>query len=68
MPRPESADFFRQPLAQMIDLRHPIAVLAGPLPWAQIETALAPHFTREVREGRAIAQSDLRAPSRHYPG
>ena len=34
-------DFFRQPLAQMIDPRHPLAVLASRLPWTQIEAALA---------------------------
>ena len=38
-------------LSEMIDLRHPLAVLASPLPWAQIEAALAPRFTRQVREG-----------------
>ncbi len=62
------ADFFRQPLAQMIDPRHPLAVLAGRLPWAQIEAALAPHFARQVREGRAMAQSDLFGPSVQLAG
>ncbi|HQQ71891.1 MAG TPA: IS5 family transposase [Alicycliphilus sp.] len=57
------ADFFRQPLAQMIDLRHPLAVLASRLPWTQIEAALAPRFARQAREGRAIAQDDLFGPS-----
>lgn len=40
------ADFFRPPLAEMIDPRHPLAVLASRLLWAQIEAALAPHFAR----------------------
>lgn len=62
------ADFFRQPLAEMIDPRHPLAVLAGRLPWAQIEAALAPHFARQVREGRAVAQSDLFGPSVQLTG
>lgn len=53
------ADFFRQPLAEMIDPLHPLAVLASRLPWAQIEAALAPRFARQVREGRAVAQDDL---------
>lgn len=53
------ADFFRQPLAEMIDPRHPLAVLAARLPWAQIQAALAPRFARQVREGRAVAQNDL---------
>ncbi len=62
------ADFFRQPLAEMIDPRHPLAVLAGRLPWAQIEAALAPHFARQVREGRAVAHSDLFGPSVQLAG
>lgn len=35
-------DFFRPRLDAMIDLKHPLAVLAGRLPWALIEAALAP--------------------------
>ena len=35
-------DFFRARLEQMIDLRHPLAVLATRLPWSAIEAALAP--------------------------
>lgn len=62
------ADFFRQPSAQMIDLRHPLAVLASRLPWAQIEAALAPHFARQVREGRAVAQNDMFGPSLQLAG
>ena len=64
----QSTDFFRQPLAEMIHLRHPLAVLASRLPWAQIEAALAPHFARQVREGRAIAQDDLFGPSVQVAG
>jgi IS5 family transposase len=52
-------DFFRSRLDQMIDLRHPLAVLAGRLPWARIEAALAPTFARKDRLGKAIAGSDL---------
>jgi IS5 family transposase len=52
-------DFFRQPLSEMIDLHHPLAVLAERLPWAQIESALAPRFARQMRDGRVIAQDDL---------
>lgn len=43
----------------MIDLRHPLAVLAGRLPWTRIEAALAPAFARKDRLGKAIAGSDL---------
>jgi IS5 family transposase len=41
-----SDDFFRSRLDQMIDLRHPLAVLATRMPWDKIEAALAPHFAR----------------------
>src|SRR5574343_1999380 len=61
-------DFFRQPLAQMIDPRHPLAVLASRLPWTQIAAALAPRFARQVRPGRAIAQDDLFGPSIQVAG
>lgn len=30
-------DFFRNRLDQMIDLRHPLAVLASRMPWQEIE-------------------------------
>lgn len=39
-------DFFRARLEQMIDLKHPLAVLASRLPWAQLESTLAPAFAR----------------------
>ena len=64
----QNVDFFRQPLAEMIDLRHPLAVLASRLPWAQIEAALAPRFARQVREGRAIERDDLFGPSAQVAG
>jgi IS5 family transposase len=31
-----TADFFRNRLDQMIDLRHPLAVLANRMPWQEI--------------------------------
>ena len=41
-------DFFRARIDQMIDLRHPLAVLAQRLPWAQLEAALAPCLVRKT--------------------
>jgi IS5 family transposase len=52
-------DFFRARLDQMIDLRHPLAALAGRMPWAQIEAALAPAFARKNRSGQAVPGRDL---------
>ncbi len=33
-------DFFRNRLDQLIDLRHPLAVLANRMPWQEIEASL----------------------------
>ena len=56
-------DFFRARLDQMIDLRHPLAVLAKRMPWQTIEAALAPRFARKDRQGRVIEGSDLFGPT-----
>ena len=52
-------DFFRARLDQMIDLRHPLAVLATRMPWAEIEASLAPLFAHRSRAGRAVSDADL---------
>jgi IS5 family transposase len=52
-------DFFRSRLDQMIDLKHPLAVLGNRMPWTQIETALAPAFSRPEREGKSVVGDDL---------
>lgn len=64
----DTPDFFRPRLAEMIDLRHPLAVLASRLPWAQIEAALAPYFERRARAGRLLEQDDLFGPSLQLAG
>jgi IS5 family transposase len=56
-------DFFRARLEQMIDLKHPLAVLANRLPWTQLEAALAPAFARKHRDGKPIEGSDLFGPT-----
>lgn len=48
-------DFFRARLDAMIDLKHPLAVLATRLPWAAIEAAVAPKV--------AFARSSIRSTS-----
>ena len=45
-------DFFRSRLAQMIDMAHPLAVLATRVPWTELEAALAPAFAHKDRAGR----------------
>ena len=52
-------DFFRSRLDAMIDLRHPLAVLANRMPWSLIEATLTPMFERRAREGRMSAEIDL---------
>lgn len=61
-------DFFRARLDQMIDLRHPLAVLANRMPWAQIESALAPAFARKNRRGQAVVGNDLFGTSLQIAG
>ncbi|MCU0933122.1 MAG: IS5 family transposase [Thiobacillaceae bacterium] len=56
-------DFFRSRLDAMIDLRHPLAVLATRMPWGEIEAALAPVFARKDRQGRAVEGADLFGPT-----
>ena len=52
-------DFFCSRLDAMIDMQHPLAVLAGRLPWARIEAALAPKFTHQDRPARQEVVGDL---------
>lgn len=42
-------DFFRARIDQMIDLRHPLAVLSQRLPWAKLEASLAPVFAHRPK-------------------
>jgi len=52
-------DFFRSRLDQMIDLRHPLAVLSERLPWAAIEAAVAPKLARDARPAKQFSGEDL---------
>ena len=54
-------DFFYARLDQMIDLHHPLVVLANRLPWLQIEAALAPAFERKNRQSQVVEFSDFSA-------
>jgi IS5 family transposase len=54
-----TGDFFRGRLAEMIDLRHPLAVLATRMPWARLEASLAPVFAHRDRAGTARSVEDL---------
>ncbi|PYE21264.1 transposase-like protein DUF772 [Paraburkholderia silvatlantica] len=52
-------DFFRSRLDTIIDLLHPLAVLATRMPWASIEATLTPMFERRAREGHELEGKDL---------
>ena len=54
-----SDDFFHSRIDQMIDLRHPLAVLASRMPWQEIEASLAKQLAREVKKGRNIQEVGL---------
>jgi IS5 family transposase len=52
-------DFFRYRLDQMIDLRHPLAMLANRMPWQDIEASLAQRWARQVKVGKKSEDLDL---------
>lgn len=52
-------DFFRARLESMIDLRHPLAVLARQLPWPSIEAGLAEKLARQDRPAQSAHVEDL---------
>ena len=56
---PATDDFFRSRIDHMIDLRHPLAVLASRMPWQQIEASVAHLFSRKGRAGVAMPDLDL---------
>jgi IS5 family transposase len=56
-------DFFCARLDGMIDLSHPLAVLATRMPWAEIEAALAPLLAHKDRAGRVVEGADLFGPT-----
>ena len=59
----QTTDFFRCRIDAMIDLRHPLAVLATRLPWCAIEAALAPKFERRDRPGQLLEGLDMLGPT-----
>ena len=51
----DTADFFRSRLDQMIDLSHPLSVLACRMPWQEVEASVAHLFAKKVRAGRSCS-------------
>ena len=54
---PATDDFFRSRIDHMIDLRHPLSVLASRMPWQEIEARVAPVFSSKCRAG--VVMPDL---------
>jgi hypothetical protein len=61
-------DFFRARLDSMIDMRHPLVVLATRMPWAEIEASLAPLLAHRDRSGRLVEDADLFGPTAQLAG
>jgi IS5 family transposase len=61
-------DFFRAQLEAMIDMRHPLAVLAQRMPWGEIEAALAPLLAHKDRAGQVVEDTDLFGPTAELVG
>jgi IS5 family transposase len=57
--RPATDDFSRSRIDHMIDLRHPLAVLASRMPWQQIGGSVAHLLSRKARSGIAMPDLDL---------
>ena len=56
---PATDDFFRSRIDQMIDLRHPLAVLSSRMPWQELEARVSHLFVRKAHEGVAMPDLDL---------
>jgi transposase, IS5 family len=54
----QTVDFFRSRLDAMIDLRHPLAVLATRLPWSELEAELAPIWRKRSTRPRSLVKFD----------
>jgi len=54
--------FFRNRLDPMIDLHHPLAVLANRMPWQEIEASLTECWALQVKAGKKIEDLDLLGP------
>lgn len=56
---PATDDFFRSRIDQMIDLRHPLAVLASRMPWQELEARVSHLLMRKARAAVAMPDLDL---------
>ncbi len=61
-------DLYRQTLKEMVDPRHPLVVLAGRIPWDELEARIEPLIVRNLRSSRTVPQDDLFGPSLQVAG
>ena len=54
----DDPDFFRCRLNEMIDLKHPLAVLAKRLPWGAIKAALVPKVAHQNLPAKPVRGKD----------
>ena len=52
----------------MIDVRHPLAMLAIRMPWAAVESPFAPLLAHKDRDGRSGKNVDLFGPKEQIAG
>jgi transposase, IS5 family len=52
-------DLYRQTLEEMVDPRHPLVILAGRIPWDELEARIEPLIVRTLRSSRSVPQDDL---------
>ena len=53
------ADFFASPITAMINMQHPLAILATRFMWDEIEAAVKPSLAHQVRIGTISTVTDL---------
>jgi transposase, IS5 family len=61
-------DFFRARLDAMIDMNHPLAILANRFPWSEMEAILSPIFARQERAGKMVVVDDWFGSTRQLAG
>lgn len=55
---PATNDFFRARIDQMIDLNHPLAVLAYRMPWQKIEASISSLLMEKAKTGKRMPDLD----------
>ena len=61
-------DLYRQTLEEMVDPRHPLVILAGRIPWDDLEARIEPLIVRTLRSSQSIPQDDFFGPSLQVVG